>query len=138
MAQRYGGLSLPNPTRTSNLSNDSRFLSIHDYVLNSSVLSGGTTLTISDLPQGAIIIRIDIRVSTAFTTNPDSQHNIKVTNAAGTTVLMDNEWNDPNVVGNYSTECYHTISGNIKVTHDLSALTAGSAVLRFHLYEINS
>lgn len=138
MSSRYGSMALPNLKKTSSLVNDSRFLSIHDYVLNSSVLSGGSTLAITDLPQGAIIIRVDIRVNTAFTTNPDTQHNIEITTANGATVLMDNEWNDPNVVGNYSTECYHTISGNLKVTHDLSSMTAGSALLRFHVYEVNT
>lgn len=138
MASRYGGVALPASTKTSSLVNDSRFLSIHDYILNSSVLSGGSSLTITDLPQGAIIIKIELRVSTAFKTNPDVQHDIEVTNANGSTVLMDNEWNDPNVVGNYSTECNHTISTNIKITHNLSSMTAGSAILRFHVYEVQS
>lgn len=138
MAQRYGGLSLPSPRKTSDLKNDSRFLSIYDYVLNSSVLSGGTSISISDLPTGAIVTRVELRVNTAFKTSTTAQHDIEVTNANGTVVLMDNTWNDPNVVGNYSTECYHVISGAIKVTHDLKYITAGSAILRFYVYEITS
>ena len=138
MSSRFGSIALPAPNSTSDLVNDSRFLSIHDYVLNLSVLSGGSTLTITDLPQGAIIIRVDIRVTTAFTTVPDVQHNIEITNSNGSVVLMDNEWNDPNVVGSYSTECYHVVSGNLKVTHDLASMQTRSAILRFHLYEMTN
>lgn len=134
MSNIYGSLSLPTPTRTSHLTNDSKFLSVHDYALSSSNLSGDDSLEISDIANGSIITRVEVRVTTAFTTSPDEQHNIEVLDE-NDVVLMDNEWNDPNVVGNYSTDCYYVVSGSLIVNHDLSGMTAGAAILRIYAYD---
>lgn len=135
MSNIYGSLSLPTPSRTSHITNDSCFLSVHDYTLNLSNLYGEESLEISDIPNGSLITRVELRVTTAFATNPDEQHNIEISDE-NDTVLMDNDWNDPNVVGNYSTDCYYSVSGSLIVTHDLSAMTAGAAILRIYAYDV--
>ena len=55
-----GSFTLPTPQRTSQLVNDTRFSSIREYVLDSSILSDTTTLDIADLLSGSVIYRIDL------------------------------------------------------------------------------
>ncbi len=136
MASVTGSFSVPVLSNTSQLVNDTRFSSIREYILDNSVLSDTTQLLINDLPLKAIIYRIDLLIINAFSTTAGSQLNIEVTRNDGT-VLMNKEWNDPNTIGTYTTNCYTTLSGaveNIKVNHDLGSATNGSAILRFHLY----
>lgn len=131
-----GSFTLPTSQRTSQLVNDTRFSSIQEYVLNSAVLSGSTQLDISDLLAGSVIYRIDLIVLNAFSDASGAQHSIEVSCDNGG-VLMDAEWNDPNSVGTYTTDCYTTIrttSDLVHVTHSLSSMLTGSAILRLYVY----
>ena len=136
MAFTRGVLTLPNPTKTSDLVNDSNYLAIREYILNASVLSGGDTLIINDLPINAIITRVELMVTTAFATAQD-QNNIDIL-GADSSVLMDADWNDPQTVGNYCTDCYYEITGNVLVVHDMTSITAGRAILRLFVYDTTS
>ena len=108
--------------------------SIWKYSLDSSTLAGETELTIQDLPVDGVITRIELRVITAFVSSLD-QNNIDVVGDSSE-VLMDADWNDPNTTGNYITDCYYEISANgITVSHDLSDMTAGSAILLLHVFQ---
>ena len=108
--------------------------SIWSYHLDATALSGETELSIEDLPVNGVITRIELRVTTAFVSSLD-QNNIDVMGDS-TEVLMDADWNDPNTTGNYITDCYYEISANgITVSHDLSDMTAGSAILLLHVFQ---
>ena len=135
MSATKGSFSLPMPSKTSQLVNDARFLSIQEYVLNTSNLSGTTQVSITDLPVGSIITKVELRVTTAFAPT-STQHNIAI-NGASSEVLMDSGWNDPNTIGNYSTEAYYAItSSGIRVVHNCGSVTAGSAILRLYIYSV--
>ena len=136
MGKVSGSMSLPVNRRASQLINDVRFSSIREYVLNSESLSGSTQLDIDDIPANAIIYRIELIVLHAFSTLSGDQHNISITCDNGGT-LMESEWNDPNMVGSYATNCYTTVRGNldlVHVIHSLSNIATGFAILRLHLY----
>lgn len=136
MGNIKGSFSLPTPQRTSQLINDTRFSSIREYVLDSSTLSDSTQLDISDLASGSVIYRIDLIVLSAFSDASGIQHSIEISCDNGG-ILMDAEWNDPNVIGSYSTNCYasiRTIDDIIHITHSLGNSLSGSALLRFYLY----
>ena len=131
-----GSFSLPTAQRTSQLINDTRFSSIREYVLNSSTLSGSTQLDIGDLMSSSVIYRIDLIVLSAFSDLSGAQHNIEITCDNGGT-LMSAEWNDPNTIGTYSTNCYTSIrnaSDVVHVIHSLGEMLTGSAILRFYIY----
>lgn len=136
MGNIAGSFSLPMPQRTSQLINDTRFSSIREYILDSSTLSGSTQLDISDLLSGSVIYRIDLIVLSAFSDASGKQHSIEISCDNGG-ILMDAEWNDPNVIGSYSTNCYATIKTPedlVHITHSLGNLLSGSAILRFYIY----
>ena len=136
MGKINGSFSLPTPQRTSQLINDTRFSSIREYVLNTSVLSGSTQLDISDILPGSVIYRIDLIVLSAFSDAGGSQHNIEISCDNGG-VLMNAEWNDPNTIGTYSTNCYTTIRTSedlMHINHTLSDMISGSAIVRFYMY----
>lgn len=136
MGSVAGSFVLPTPQRTSQLINDTRFSSIREYVLDSSILSGSTQLDISDLMPSSVIYRIDLIVLSAFNDQYGNQLNMKITCDNGGT-LMAAEWNDPNTIGTYTTNCYtsiRTAADVIHVIHDLGAVLSGSAILRFHIY----
>ena len=133
MANTRGGLVLPSPTRTSDLINDSNYLSIREYSLSRSVLSGGTPVVIDDITIGTVITRVEIDVTTAFVSSA-TQNNISVEDESGE-VLMDSDWNDPNTAGRYVCTCYHEVTGDLHIVHDLAAASAGGATLRLYLYD---
>ncbi len=131
-----GSFTLPTPQRTSQLVNDTRFSSIREYFLDGSVLSGSSQLDISDLLPGSVIYRIDLIVVNAFSDQSGAQHDIEITCDNGG-VQMAAEWNDPNNVGTYTTNCYTSIrtpADVIHVVHSLGNILTGSAVLRFYIY----
>ena len=134
MAVTNGSFSLPTPSRTSEIVNDSRYMSILEYPLTATTLRGTTTLSISGLNVNAIIHQVDIVVSTPFVSDQD-QNNISVSGADGT-VLMDAEWNDPNTEGVYSSDCYYPITSTVTVTHDLTNMTAGAGLLRLYIHDV--
>lgn len=137
MAAVYGNLMLPTAQRTSQLVNDTRFSSIREYILDSNSLSGATQLEISDLSRDSVIYRIDLIVTAPFNTLDGAQHNIEVADQEGN-ILMDNDWNDPNMIGTYSTNCYSIMNGSntkLTVTHDLSNISSGAAILRLYVYD---
>ena len=134
MAPRLGSFVLPTPSKTSQLTNDAQFMSIHEYVLNASVLRGTTSLQISDISAGVIINRIELNVTTAFVSDVE-QNNISVV-GANSSVLMDATWNDPNTAGSYSTDCNYVVTSTITVNHDLSNMTAGVAILRIYAHDV--
>ena len=129
-----GGFSLPTAQRTSQLINDTRFSSIREYVLNSSSLKGSSQIDISDIGVNSVIYRIDLIVLSAFSDSTGAQHSIRVYTDDST--LMAAECNDPNEVGTYATDCYATIksNGSIHISHTLSNMLTGSAILRFYIY----
>jgi len=132
----FGSFNLPTPQRTSQLVNDTRFSSIREYVLNVEVLKDTSTLEINDLPANSVIYRIDLIVNAPMTSLDGIQHNLSVSDTNGN-VLFKNEWNDPNVIGTYTSNCYGILDAGsikIKVNHDMTNLTSGSAILRFHVY----
>ena len=136
MGLKAGVFTLPTPQRTSQLVNDTRFSSIREYVLDSSTLAGTTQLNISDLIVGSVIYRIDLYVINAFSSASGEQHNIEVKKSDGS-VLMSSEWNDPNSIGTYVTECYTSIDSanqSLQVIHSLSNMISGSAILRLYMY----
>lgn len=136
MSKVSGSLTLPVIRRASQLINDVKFSSIREYVLNSESLSGSSQLDIEDIPANAVIFKIELVVLSAFGNLNGDQHNISVTCDNGGT-LMDNTWNDPNMVGSYVTDCYTMLRGNIDkvhVIHSLSDITTGSGILRIHFY----
>ena len=130
-----GGFTLPMPQRTSQLVNDSRFSSIQEYLLDSSSLSGLTQLDIADLKVGSVIYRIDLVILSAFRDNSGSQHNIEI--SCGDNVLMASEWNDPNRVGTYTTNCYGIVNSTnnvVHIKHSPTSISAGSAILRIYSF----
>ena len=127
-----GGFTIPAPSKTSELTNDSQFMSVKEYNLSVAALSGSTTYTISDIPAGTVIHQVELLVDTAFTSSA-SQNNLAV-KGADNTVIMDSSWNDPNTIGNYVTKCSFIVSSTIKLVHDLNTATAGHATLRLHLH----
>ena len=136
MAKIAGSFALPMPPHTSQLVNDTRFSSIREYVLNSASLSGSTQLDISDLSEGSVIYRIDLVIFEAFSDESGDQHDIAIASESGD-VLMSNEWNDPNTLGTYTASCHTTISSsnkNLHLTHSLSNIVSGAAILRLHIY----
>ena len=136
MGKVSGSITLPVNRRASQLINDVRFSSIREYVLNSESLSGSSQLDIDDIPANAIIYRIELIVLNAFSTLNGAQHNISITCDNGGT-LMDSEWNDPNMIGSYITNCYTTVRGNldlVHVVHSLANIATGFAILRIYLY----
>ena len=131
-----GSFTLPTTQRTSQLINDTRFSSIREYVLNSNTLSGSTQVDINDLIPGSVIYRIDLIVLSAFSDTSGAQHDIQITCDNGG-VIMDSKWNDPNMIGSYTTNCYaniRTSTDMIHVIHSLGNLISGSALLRFYIY----
>ena len=140
MGQTIGSLALPSPQRTSQLVNDTRFSSIQEYVLDSSSLSGSTQLDISDLSVGSVIYQVELMILSAFSESGGSQPTIEITCDNGG-VLMDDTWNDPTTVAVYSTDCYtsiRTVNDLVHIIHNLSNITAGSAILRLYLYKNES
>ena len=136
MGKVKGSLTLPAIRYASQLINDIRFSSIREYVLNSESLSGSTQLDIDDIPSNAVIYRIELIVLSAFSNLSGDQHNISITCDNGGT-LMSSEWNDPNMIGSYITNCYTTVRGNldlVHVIHSLSDISTGFAILRIHVY----
>ena len=136
MSSVKGSFTIPTPQRTSQLVNDTRFSSIREYVLDESTLSGSTRLDITDLLPGSVIYRIDLIVLSAFSDSTGAQHDIEITCDNGG-VQMDAEWNDPNTVGTYSTNCYTSIrtpSDVVHVIHSLGSMLSGAAILRFYIY----
>lgn len=127
-----GSFTLPSIQCTSQLINDAGFLSIREYRLDVNNLRGSSQINISEF-AGATIYRIELLVLDAFTDSSGSQHNIEIScDSAG--VLMNAKWNDPNVVGLYSTPCNATINDKndgIHITHSLSSMVSGSAIVRF-------
>ena len=132
MAAVYGGFSLPQ----SNQSTITRFSSIREYILDANSLSGNSQVNITDIVAGSIIYRIDLIVMSAFSDLSGQQHSIEITDY-NYNILMDAEWNDPNSVGTYCTNCYHTVlsgSNTIQVLHSLSEILSGTAILRLYIY----
>lgn len=127
-----GNFAIPTPSKTSELANDARFMSVHEYKLDLTKLKT-TPVTISDIKANSVVHQIDLLVDTAFVSSA-SQNNIEVLGADGT-VLMDKTWNDPNTAGNYSTACNYTVTSTIKVSHDLTGATAGNALLRVFVHD---
>ena len=136
MGNVTGSLTLPTPQRTSQLINDTRFSSIREYVLNSSNLSGSNKLDIVDLIPGSVIYRIDLIILSAFSDTSGMQKSIEISCDNGG-VLMDSEWNDPNMIGTYSTNCYTNIRTSndvVHIMHNLDNIISGSAILRLYVY----
>ena len=136
MGKITGSLSLPTPQCTSQLINDTRFSSIREYLLNSSVLSNTTSLDIADISSGSVIYKIDLIILSAFNDNTGNQHDIEIS-YGNNNVLMNSKWNDPNTVGTYTTNCYAIIRSEediIHINHTLANAVSGSALLRFYIY----
>lgn len=136
MAKKYGNFFNPAPSSLSDLQNDNNFLAIKEFTLNSSTLKGNTSYAITGLTPGSIITKISLIVNTVFASS-SSTKTIELKTDANQ-VLFSKDWNDPTIKAAYSTDCYYVYSGNtneIVVNHNLNAMTAGSAVLRFELYE---
>lgn len=132
----YGPFTLPPARKTSELENNSRFSSIREYAVNSSTLSGSIILEVDDLPANAIIYQIDVMIRSPFTVE-GSQANLEIQTKKND-VLMNRSWNDPTVVGTYSSECYYITdgsSGEVRVVHNLGSNTTGLFILRLYLYE---
>lgn len=132
----FGSFNLPTPQRTSQLVNDTRFSSIREYILNVETLKDASILEISDLPGNSVIYRIDLIINAPMTSLDGAQHNLSISDSNGNT-LFKNEWSDPNTIGTYTSNCYGILdagSTKINITHDMTNLTNGSAILRFHLY----
>ena len=139
MANTYGGFSLPTPNRTSQLTNDSQYTSARDYIIQQSDVEGSDSLEIADLTPGSVIYKIEINISTAFNPGVDIQGNLGVYGDGGATII-DPQWNDPNEVGNYVNSCRYTVgeSGKITLRHNLGYSTAGLAVIRLFIYDLES
>ena len=112
---------------------------ITDVILNSNVFSGTTEYRLTELEAGSVIYRVELAIDTAFVTDPDTQHNIEIVGNSGE-VIFDNEWNDPNRVGVYTSSVNYTVVENdaIKIVHDLGSMTAGIAHLKIHTYKPNT
>lgn len=131
-----GNFSLPTAQRTSQLINDTRFSSIREYVLSASLFKDTDVIEITDLTPSSLIYRADIIVTSPFTTLDGKQHSISVVDMENT-ILFDSTWNDPNIIGTYTTNCYvgiTTVNAKLKVLHDLREATGGNAILRLYLY----
>ena len=134
MAAVVGSFCLPPVTKTSELINDTRFTSLHEYVLDVSTLTGTTALDINDLPAGSTIYRIELVVF-----SPLNGGNVTETISVngGSSILMGAQWNNPSVRGTYVTDCYYTTggaSGELIVHHSLASISSGMALLRLHVY----
>ena len=136
MSATKGSLSVPAPEKTSQLTNDSRYLSVIEYVLSETNLKSKTSLTISDLPTGSIIQEIEVRVTTPFTPTT-TQYNLAISGSNGA-VLMSANCNDPNTAGVYHTDCYYEVTSTVVITHNMNNITAGSAIVRFFVYAVES
>ena len=136
---KYGAFISPNPTKMSDLENDNNYIIIREYVLDAASLVGTTSIKIDDIEAGNVITNIGLNVTTPFVSS-NNNDTIEVTTDSGT-VLMDKTWNDPNVIGNYTTDCADEIVGNpdeIIINHTLSGMTAGYAILRIEMYGNNA
>lgn len=128
-----------NPTKLSDLQNDTKYIAIYDYILDASTVKGNSSISINNIIEGSIITNISLKVNIPFVSN-NTKDTIEVITDSGE-ILMDKSWNDPNIQANYSVECSYTINGNqneIIINHSLSEITKGSAILRIELYAINT
>lgn len=131
-----GNFSLPTAQRTSQLINDTRFSSIREYVLSASLFKDTDVIEITDLAPSSLIYRADIIVTSPFATLDGKQHSISIVDMENT-ILFDSTWNDPNIIGTYTTNCYAgitAVNAKLKVLHDLREATGGNAILRLYLY----
>ena len=136
---KYGAFISPNPTKMSDLENDNNYIIIREYVLDAASLAGTTSIKIDDIEAGNVITNIGLNVTTPFVSS-NNDDTIEVITDSGT-VLMNKAWNDPNVIGNYITDCAYEIVGNpdeIIINHTLSGMTAGYAILRIEMYGNNA
>lgn len=136
---KYGAFISPNPTKMSDLENDNNYIIIREYVLDAASLAGTTSIKIDDIEAGNVITNIGLNVTTPFVSS-NNDDTIEVITDSGT-VLMNKAWNDPNVIGNYTTDCVYEIDGNpdeIIINHTLSGMTAGYAILRIEMYGNNA
>ena len=133
MSKMVGDFSLPVPNKTSQLENDSHFTSVKEYTLSYTSLSDTSTYAITDLPVGKKLVKTEVIVNTAFVTSTQGNLSITGDNSA---VILNQGYNDPNVVGNYINDCNYTVTANgVTVNHNLGSATAGSLVLRLHLID---
>ena len=116
MGNVLGSFSLPTAQRTSQLINDTRFSSIQEYILDYNSLSGSTQIDITDILPGSVIYRIDLIILSAFSDLTGSQHDIEISCNNGN-ILMDKKWNDPNMIGTYTTNCYVSIRNKSELIH---------------------
>lgn len=136
---KYGAFISPNPTKMSDLENDNNYIIIREYVLDAASLAGTTSIKIDDIEAGNVITNIGLNVTTPFVSS-NNNDTIEVVTDSGI-VLMDKTWNDPNAIGNYTTDCVYEIVGNpdeIIINHTLSGMTAGYAILRIEMYGNNA
>ena len=134
MSETVGKFFMPQVRKTSDLINDTRFSSIHEYVLDGTSLSGSPALDISDLGAGSTIYRIELVVFSPLTAG-NTTETIQVT--GGNTILMASNWNNPMAKGTYVTDCYYSVGGTpgeLTVNHSLAGYTSGMALLRLHVY----
>ena len=118
---------------------NTRVGSVEDRLLNRNTLSGNNSYEITGLEEGFVIYRLELVVDTPFYTDPDVQHNISVYGEDDTTLLMDQNWNDPNTVGAYSSSVNYTVGsqGKLVVHHDLINMISGIATLRIYGYKLS-
>ena len=136
---KYGAFISPNPTKMSDLENDNNYIIIREYALDVASLAGTTSIKIDDIEAGNVITNIGLNVTTPFVSS-NNDDTIEVITDSGT-VLMNKAWNDPNVIGNYITDCAYEIVGNpdeIIVNHTLSDIIAGYAILHIEMYGNNT
>ena len=99
---KYGAFISPNPTKMSDLENDNNYIIIREYILDAASLAGTTSIKIDDIEAGNVITNIGLNVTTPFVSS-NNDDTIEVITDSGT-VLMNKAWNDPNVIGNYTTD----------------------------------
>lgn len=132
----YGFFNSPAPTSLSDLVNDNNYMVIREYTLDPAALKSGSIIPINGIKADSTITKVSLNVTSPIkssTTNPQ----ISVITDSGMT-LMDDDWNDPTIADNYSTDCYYLSSGNmdeIVVSHNISNPTEGLITLRIEMYE---
>lgn len=131
----HGSLSLPSPEFISQLVNDTRFSSIREYVLDAETFKGTTEIAIGDIGASTLVYRIDVIVLGAFVDPSDIQGDLSIETVDD--VLMQTAWNDPNVSGTYTTNCYGLVAKDgdpIYLRHNLGNCISGNMLVRLHVY----
>jgi hypothetical protein len=130
MAKTYGSIALPQVKIDT-----SKYLTIFEYVLTSTELSGSAKLIISDIPVGAAILKVEIDVTTPFVGADGSSPSVQIN--GGETILMGSDWNNPEEVGLYTTDCRYVVTGSmneLSINYTPENFISGALILRISTY----